>query len=271
MSLIILEGADRSGKSTVAEYYKKQGYEYIHFAAPDKKYTKSGYTGPSYLDDMVALLMSKINQDVIFDRSHYGERIWPYVYDRIPLLDEDDMEILREVEGQCGVRRILMVDHNKDAHWQRCVENKEPLNKNQFNLAHMLYIDMAEKYGFEVITMPDFLNSTKEEKKPEVPSAVKEQVQIEPSTATEEQVIKLTAEQQTLERANAINSILRGKRLFKQQGWQFDEIEDRVRAFLKDQLGELLGMNKIQSGLTPEDISIVKEFVKRLRDKQGAK
>ena len=45
---IILEGLDRTGKSSVADYYRQQGYEVVHMSAPDKKYSQSGYTGPSY-------------------------------------------------------------------------------------------------------------------------------------------------------------------------------------------------------------------------------
>ena len=100
MSWIILEGIDRSGKSSVANLYKAKGFELIHMDAPDKKYIEKGYAGPSYVDDMMEMYLSYDNKDVIFDRSIYGECIWPHVYGRDPMLSEDDFEMLREFEDR---------------------------------------------------------------------------------------------------------------------------------------------------------------------------
>ena len=65
MAFVILEGIDRTGKSTVAEVYKEKGFEVVHMDAPDKKYAKDGYTGPSYLDDLVELFISYSGKDVV--------------------------------------------------------------------------------------------------------------------------------------------------------------------------------------------------------------
>jgi hypothetical protein len=85
MSFVIIEGLDRTAKSTLANMYVQKGYKLIHFSAPDKKYSESGYSGPSYLEDLIEMMVSLSGQDVVFDRSHYGELIWPYVYGRRPL------------------------------------------------------------------------------------------------------------------------------------------------------------------------------------------
>ena len=92
MAWKVICGIDRSGKSTVAEFYKTQGYEVIHLSAPDKKYSRSGYVGNTYFEDMIELLMSKTGKDVFWDRSWYGERVWPFVYGREPQLTEEDVE-----------------------------------------------------------------------------------------------------------------------------------------------------------------------------------
>jgi len=94
LAWIILEGLDRTGKSTVAELYKKQGYEVVHMSAPNKKYKEDGYAGPLYIDEVLDMYMQYDGQDVIFDRSPYGEAVWPHVYGRPPMLDEDDFEVL---------------------------------------------------------------------------------------------------------------------------------------------------------------------------------
>src|ERR1700677_2946033 len=110
MAWIILEGLDRTGKSTVAELYKRSGYEVVHMSAPNKKYMEPGYTGPSYLDEIVDLYMRYALRDVVFARSPYGEFIWPFVYGRKPQLNKDDIEILQDIEVQNMVERYLLYD-----------------------------------------------------------------------------------------------------------------------------------------------------------------
>lgn len=125
-------------------------------SAPDKTMSQPGYVGPSYLDQMVQMLTDVNGRDVVLDRSHYGELVWPQVYGRKPMLTDEDMEILREIESNMDVTRILMVDSNAEAHWQRCVDNKEPLTKVQFVKARSLFSGVADKYGFERKTLKDF-------------------------------------------------------------------------------------------------------------------
>ncbi len=157
MTWIILEGLDRTFKSSVAELYRSQGFDVIHFSAPAKKYTTPGYTGPSYLEDILSMLVSLTGKDVVFDRSWMGEQVWPFVYGRNALLSTEDLEVIREIEDQNQTVRILMHDPDARAHWQRCVENKEPLDGVQFKTARDLFYKMAEMYGFTLKTKDDFV------------------------------------------------------------------------------------------------------------------
>jgi len=91
MAWIFIEGLDRTGKTTVSELYKKQGYEVVHFSAPSKKYKVAGYAGPSYIDDIMEMYLSLDGKDVVFDRSSYGELVWPKVYGREPELNLEDL------------------------------------------------------------------------------------------------------------------------------------------------------------------------------------
>lgn len=267
--LICLEGVDRSGKSSVAEHYKSLGYEYIHFKAPDKKYTMSGYTGPSYCDDMVELLMSFAGRNVICDRSWYGERVWPYVYGRQPLLTEDDIEVLREIEVTLDVKRILMVDPNTEAHWSRCVVNNEPMDRMQFNLANQLYSEFPLRYGFEVVTLPEFKESLKKTEEPPKPDFSLEAPKVEASDLSAFALPKeetMTEEQKRLAYANAVNSLL-SKPLIKKTEWPFNELEGELKTYLNNKLGVLLGQpDNFQ--LSTEDVRTVKEFIKILQAKQ---
>jgi len=95
---IILEGLDRSGKSTLAEIYKNQGFQIVHMEAPNKRYFKPGYAGASYLEEILEMYSKYAGKDVVFDRSPYGELVWPEIFGRQALLDDEDFEYLRQIE-----------------------------------------------------------------------------------------------------------------------------------------------------------------------------
>jgi thymidylate kinase len=277
MAWIVLEGVDRCGKSSIAEFYKKKGFEVIHLSAPDKKYLQPGYAGPSYLDDLMERLMEKTGQNVVWDRSWYGELIWPLVYNRESQLTEEDIDAIREIETHNDTTRLFLMDPDVQAHWQRCVDNKEPLNLQQFNLARRLFSQIAHKYNFAVTSLPKFREANGEPAETKVApsntSPATTTVATVPSVSSLEkaEVMKSggpTKEQTRLEQANAINAILKSKKIFKQNGTEFETIEGQVRTFLNAKLGELLGTESPTDNLSKEDIQIVREFVKRLKDKQ---
>ena len=261
MAFIILEGIDRTGKSTVAAYFESLGFEVVHQSAPHK-----GMSRDEYLQEQVDLVSSASTRDIILDRSYYGEAvIWPNIYGRKPLIDEDDIDLLREIEDTVGVRRILMHDTDFNAHWMRCVNNKEPLDKSQFVRARALYSEMTEKYGFERVTLQQFLKQYPEAvqfnnvQKPIIDSMVEEtNTESMVDLASKHQPQK-TKEQLKLEKANVINDIL-SKRILKIKGIIYDELENDLRLFLNDRLGKLLGNS------TSPEVSLSKEEVKFFKD-----
>ena len=280
MALVLLEGLDRTGKSTVASYFETLGFETIHLSAPKNT------TSDQYLQDMVDLLSSAATKDIVLDRTHYGELVWPQVYSnpqkpRTPLLDEEAIDVLREIEDSVGVQRIWMTDNAIDAHWKRCVDNKEPLDKSQFTRARALFSTMAHKYGFEPVTLPQFLK-----KFPDAQEFVDQQnaVSLENKTLQlPEQTVKIaevkttestkpvgkSAEQHKLEVANIINDVL-SKRILKGKGGVHDDLENELRMFLNSKLGKLLGGASNETSLNSEEIRFYKEMYKRAIDK-GAK
>lgn len=272
--LIICEGIDRVGKTTVANYFESLGYEVVHMSAPAKHHTKD-----SFFQEMIDLVSSASVKDIFLDRSYYGELIWSQIYDRKPLLTEEDMEALREIEDVCGVRHVLMVDNNVEAHWKRCVDNKEPLTRQQFVKARALYSDMAHKYRFELITLPQFIKQY-----PDVQSIIDKQKSIEFNENSHinasENKIQLsevdvvskinhnkTPEQSKLEVANAVNDIL-SKRILKSKSAVYDNIENEIRGFLNTKLGKLLGENSNQLELSPEEVKFYKTMYARAQLKQ---
>lgn len=283
MAFLILEGLDRTGKSTVAELYKRRGYEIVHISAPDKKYTEPGYTGPSYLDEILELIMQYDGKDVVWDRSWYGETVWPHVYSRQPLLEDEELDILRDFETKNSAQRILMIDSNTEAHWKRCVENNEPLDVQQFKLSSALFNKMAHKYNFIPQQLEDFDVQGELEKKDTAPSeeeadgsdAGSEATLSDAGTVSSDDSGKTTEsqqadsgktqEQEKLEKANAINSIL-SKRIVRSKGLIFDTLEADIKIFLQQQLSNLLGTPS-EDSLSDEEVQILKIYCQRIKEK----
>lgn len=277
MALVLLEGLDRTGKSTVAAYFETLGYEIIHLSAPAK-----GTTSDQYVQEMADLLTSAATKDIVLDRTHYGELIWPEIYGRKSLIDEEQFEMLREIEESVGVKRIWMTDNAIDAHWKRCVDNKEPLTKIQFTRARALYSTMAHRYGFEPITLPAFIKQF-----PDAQAILDEQktAELETKTLTVTNNVTTevdlsgpannttpakyggkTPEQHKLEVANVINDIL-AKPILKGKGNVYNDIEAELRNFLNAKLGKLLGGSSSELTLTQEEIKFYKAMYKRANDK----
>jgi hypothetical protein len=237
-------------------HFQAKGFEVIHQSAPPK-----GQTADLFLEEQMQLISRAAHEDILLDRSYYGEYgVWPKVYGRESLLSDEGLEVLRELEESVGTVRILMYDPNVEAHWKRCVDNKEPLTKVQFVLARKLYGELADKYGFERKTLRDY-----KEIKVEEPEMKLE----EPEKKATPAPVKLTSEQMKLETANAINEVL-GKRIVKQKGLVFDKIENNLRIFLNTELGKILGTkNEIQTGqFSTEEVELLRFFCKKLKENQ---
>lgn len=280
---IVLEGLDRTGKSTVADHFVSEGFTYVHFMAPDKKYKDPSYSGPSYLEDTMAMLKEYDGQDVVFDRSWYGEMVWPKVYGRDPQLSIDELSLIKRLEAKNNVKKYLMIDSEVEAHWQRCVDNKEPLDRQQFNAASRLFGRMAHTQEFIPMSLGDFnaqiAGNTWEADTPveegnadaqgavdnvETPSPAVLKKQAEPIPRKSETPTQI---KEKLEKANAINSIL-SKRIVKQKGLIFDAIEGEIKNFLGARLSELMGTGAPQAeSLSKDEVQMLKMFCKQWQSK----
>ena len=230
---------------------------------------------------MLELVQRAATRDIFLDRSYYGEAcIWPKIYGREALIDEQGLEVLRELEDAVGTQRILVVDPNSDAHWQRCVDNNEPLTKVQFVKARSMYSSMADKYGFERKQLKDFpdavqplpqANKDKSSKSSDASEVVSEASN--PSKeigSNNDKSLTKTKEQLKLERANIINEVLE-KRIIKGKGPMYDDVERSVRHFLNTELGKILGTATATPGLSNEEVELLKFFCKHLKDKENQK
>lgn len=243
----------------------------MHMSAPDKKYLKSGYVGPGYVDELMEMYIKHSGRDVVFDRSPYGEFVWPEVYNREPQLSEDDMEALIEIEEQNQTERIVMYDKNVDFHWKRCVENNEPLDRKQFSKARALFERVSTDYNFAKKELTDFISPDNLFKRN---SSIRDDMQgkqPQQSKATKATPQAKESKQNPiskLETANAINSIL-STRIIKKKGDIFDGLESDVREFLTDRLNVLLGGEA--KSFTNDEVEILKMYCKRINDKAREK
>jgi hypothetical protein len=287
MVWIVVEGLDKVGKSTVAKYYESKGFQVVHFSAPPKKYYAPGYSGPSYLDDLVEKLMPLSGQDVFFDRSAWGELVWPSIYGRTSLIDTESLEIISEIEHQNNTRRILLSDPDVEGHWRRCKEHNEPLDKGQFLLARQLFEELAGKYGFEETTFSELLSKergdnilvsntsdqttgsiTRGSEVTRSASQVRDNAEISIVNKNILDVTPLTLEQKRLLEANAINDVL-SKPIVKLKGEHFQVIETKIRNFLNDELAVILGTKQTAEIPSFSNDEIV--FLKTLIAKAGVK
>jgi hypothetical protein len=282
MAWIILEGLDRSGKSSVAEMYKEQGFQVLHLDAPAKYHLKPGYSGPSYLEEMIDIYSGYAGKDVVFDRSAYGELVWPEVYGRESLLAQEDYEYLQQLEYNNDTVKILMYDENKDAHWQRCVENKEPLNRPQFIQATRLYESMAKTYNFEKKQLKDFQSQARSQdnaadkpgepdKKPDDRGISMSGI-LRPSDRGQPEDTELRCVAQSLldkklERANAIRDLLSAP-IVKKKGSAFTQLEKDVKQFLEQQLENIFNEPK-KEDFTEDEVKILKIYAQRIKEKLG--
>lgn len=242
----------------------------MHMSAPPK-----GQTSDLFLEEMMNIVQQAAHRDICLDRSYYGEScIWPKVYDRESLLSEEGLEILRELEDTVGTLRILMHDPNIEDHWQRCVDNKEPLTKTQFIKARALYSGMADKYGFERKTLrdfPDVVSQTANKNSnsaTDASSSSKTDSAIGQTRFNKDQILNKTKEQLKLEKANVINEVL-SRRIIKGKGSIYDDLENSVRSFLNTELGKIFGSSNSQQNFSNEEVQLLKFFCQRLRDKEN--
>lgn len=286
MTWVILEGLDRSGKSSLAEIYKNQGFQVVHMSAPDKKYFKKGYSGPSYLEEILEMYTEYAGKDMVFDRSPYGELVWPEIFGRESLLNDEDFEYLRQIEYNNDSVRILMYDEDEDAHWQRCLANNEPLNKSQFFHATRLYENMSKTYEFEKRQLTDFkktqsgdsrnkesddksLSKSQNLRDSGVPGSLRSS-DSGPASDPEDSEFRRVVHTQLdkkLERANAIRDLLGGP-IIKKKGDAFSQLEKDIRSFLEQQL-EIIFHEPKTNDFTDEEIQILKIYAKRIKEKLG--
>ena len=150
--LFLLEGMDKTGKSTTTELLRRKfKADFTHMSAPSKWHTEE-----SYFAECLHIIALTAGKNIVFDRSWYGELIWPEIYGRKALLTEQKVQALTKVARLLhpdGVKLIYMHDDNKEAHLARLASFKEPVYK--YDEAINKHDEIANRNGFEFVTYPE--------------------------------------------------------------------------------------------------------------------
>lgn len=101
--IIILEGADGTGKTTLAkELAKAQGRLIMHASAP-----QSETWAEEYVDSITGIIPT---QSLVLDRWHLGEWVWPQFFSRESLYESHiDMQECHEKLIAIGAFTIVLV------------------------------------------------------------------------------------------------------------------------------------------------------------------
>lgn len=148
--LVIVEGADRTGKTTLARFLaRKSGGVYLH----------QTHLGPShngsncfrYHKNVMENVMSNIQH---FDRTFILDRLWPSesIYGSVMKRDLTgyDYEYMHDMVMQCGGSYVFC--HSDEAYEKVQIENKGDYTGEQFREILMAYHNFSAHYP-EVTTL----------------------------------------------------------------------------------------------------------------------
>lgn len=94
MSILILEGADATGKSSHAEWHRKyNGATIIHAGPPSHV---------DWYDEYVKPLWDRQDENLVLDRWHLGEMVWPKLFHRPSLFDDRTFNLCNEALADLG-------------------------------------------------------------------------------------------------------------------------------------------------------------------------
>ena len=113
--IFVIEGLDRTGKTTLArQLADTHGLPYRHFSKPEQ-HPLDEYCRP--IEQLT---------DAVFDRYHWGEVVWPIIFNRATDLDEamfEYVELLLEARGAV----TIYSERSAAAIAEACARDGEPL------------------------------------------------------------------------------------------------------------------------------------------------
>lgn len=101
--ITIIEGVDGTGKTTFAKRLAKERQsDYLHADKPTEKTWYEEYLKPIN------------NTNMVLDRWHLGELVWPIIYERESLFDEETFDLCNWTLAKLGTRLIILTRSDDD-------------------------------------------------------------------------------------------------------------------------------------------------------------
>lgn len=135
--ILIIEGPDGSGKTTLANQLSRQtGYPIIHRSQPKTEEEKKLMMG-EYIQTI------KANKNAIFDRCWYSEMVYGPVMRDASVLSYPEMYELERLAAKAGAM-IIYCTGPESALWMRCMKRGEDYItcRDTFKAIHKSYEDL---------------------------------------------------------------------------------------------------------------------------------
>lgn len=139
--LIIIEGVDRTGKTTLAESLKNRlnGADLYHCSAPDKHTTAID----EYVDPLCGYQPGS-GRHVIYDRHWLGETVWPGIFGRPSIMTEADQLAIEAFLLTRGALLVLALREEESL--KEAVESSDqPITGDQAIAAQRRFIYAAQQ------------------------------------------------------------------------------------------------------------------------------
>lgn len=101
--ITIIEGVDGTGKTTYAKRLAdQQNAMYLHADKPTKDTWFLEYAAPL------------VSTNMVLDRWHLGEMVWPKIFGRESLFDDDGFDLCNWVLAKLGTKLIVLTRNDDD-------------------------------------------------------------------------------------------------------------------------------------------------------------
>ena len=134
--ITIIEGVDGTGKTTFAKKLaEEKAATYLHADKPTKK-----AWWQEYLDPITS-------QNMVLDRWHLGELVWPKIYGRQSLFDEESFDLCNWTLSKIGTRLIVLTRSDDDIA-NELLNRGEEKEIESVLLAKELFLDSYKKVKY---------------------------------------------------------------------------------------------------------------------------